>query len=122
MTLLNAIPYGKENARSRAEIVRLTGIPDRNMRDEVKKLNTELAKYGEAILSSSAKKGYWRTDDITEMEAYIKELRRRQNNLLKNASPIIKLIYKARNTKYTYVKPHMRRVNQKEESTNQITF
>ena len=43
MTLLNAIPYGKENARSRAEIVRLTGIPDRNMRDEVKKLNIELA-------------------------------------------------------------------------------
>lgn len=122
MTLLNAIPYGKENARSQAEIVRLTGINDRNMRDEVKKLNIELAKHGEAILSSSAKKGYWRTSDIAEMEAYIKEQRRRCNNLLKNASPIIKLINETKNFKYTVVKSHLRRVNRQEENEQQIRF
>ena len=38
MELLNLIPYGRDNAVSRADLVRLPGWNDRKVRDEIKRL------------------------------------------------------------------------------------
>ena len=42
MTLLNAIPYGKENAVSKATLAELTGLCEREIRLRIKELNSEL--------------------------------------------------------------------------------
>lgn len=55
MNLLDYIPFGKENAVTRQELVRLTGLDDRTIRNEIKRLNRE----GVPILSSSHTCGYW---------------------------------------------------------------
>ena len=60
INVLNAIPYGKENAISKSELVALTGLSERQIRQEIKELNTELTKKGTAILSSSQHRGYWK--------------------------------------------------------------
>ena len=74
MEIERYIPFGRENAISRRELVRLTGIPDRKVREIIKLANRRLKPSGVAILSSSAQRGYWRTDDISEMEAYLREI------------------------------------------------
>lgn len=122
MNLLNAIPYGAENAVSRAELVRITGISDRNLRKAVKKLNNELCRHGEAILSSSGKKGYWRTADIREMEEYIRELNLRAARLRQNASPIISLIYRSEHITVVPVKAHFRKIRRQSELKDQFMF
>ena len=120
MTLLNAIPYGRENARSRAEIVQLTGINDRKIRDEIKKLNAELTKHGEAILSSSSQRGYWRTANIDEMKRYLTESRHRREKLYKNDEPIQKLVYSFEGVKRIPVRAHFRKVNTNTDESQQM--
>ena len=70
MELLNLIPYGRDNAVSRADLVRLTGWNDRKVRDEIKRL----LRNGERILSSSSAKGYWRSDDPDEIERFLRKV------------------------------------------------
>ena len=41
MNVLDFIPYGRENAISRRELVRLTGFDDRTIRREIKRLTKE---------------------------------------------------------------------------------
>lgn len=113
MNLLNVIPYGKENAISRSEIVRITGINDRAIRLEIKALNAELTKHGEAILSSSSSKGYWRTANVQEMKHYLSESRHRRERIYRNDEPIQKLVYETEGIKQVFVRSHFRRVNPK---------
>lgn len=58
MRIEDYIPEGREHAVSRAELVRLTGLPDRNIRQEIKAANRRLTEEGRAILSSSGARGY----------------------------------------------------------------
>ena len=88
----DCIPYGKENAVSRAYLVKITGLPDRTIRNLVKEENKRLCKQGEAILSSSSNRGYWRTDSPAEMLAYIHEADHRCREIQKNMEPIKKLL------------------------------
>ena len=120
MTLLNAIPYGKENAVSKATLTELTGLCEREIRSRIKKLNAELTKHGEAILSSSQIKGYWRTTDISEMKEYIREGKHRQQMLLKNDAPIQNLIYRTEGVSVVPVKAHFRRIEPKPNDDRQI--
>lgn len=122
MTVLNAIPYGRENAVSRAEIVRKTGICDRTVRDEIKKLNQELVKHGEAILSSSGKSGYWRSSNLLEMKQYLRESDHRRDRLFLNDEPIRKLVYSLEGVKRIPVRAHFRRVKNTEPEESQVTF
>lgn len=69
MGLIDYIPYGRENAVSRFYLSKITGLPDRRLRLEIKKL----IRQGNAILSSSSAKGYWRSEDIDEIEEFIRE-------------------------------------------------
>ena len=86
------IPYGKENAVSRAHLVKITGLPDRTIRNLVKEENKRLCKGGEAILSSSSNRGYWRTDSPAEMLAYIHEADHRCREIAANVAPIRELV------------------------------
>ena len=67
--VLGHIPAGRENAISREELSRVTGLPDRTVRREVKRL----VRAGIPILSSSTARGYWYSEDLQEIEAFIRE-------------------------------------------------
>ena len=73
-SLLTFIPKGKENAISRNELSQITGYPDRFLRSEIKRL----VRSGIPILSSSSAKGYWYSEDISEIDAYLAEARQRE--------------------------------------------
>lgn len=88
MDFVEAIPFGRENAISRAELARLTCMSDRKMRDAIKAANAELIKNGEAIVSSSSVRGYWRTRNRTEMAQYLAESNRRIQSIFANDAPI----------------------------------
>ena len=122
MTLLNAIPYGKENAVSRAELMQRTGLKDRDIRDGIKKLNTELARHGEAILSSSGKRGYWRSSNVAEMKQYLLESRHRREKQFKNDEPIQRLVYDLEGVKRIPVRAHYRMVKPRNEDEGQVMF
>ena len=113
INVLNAIPYGKENAISKSELIALTGLSERQIRQQIKELNAQLTKEGTAILSSSQYKGYWKSKDIAEMKAYIRESKHRQQALMKNDAPIQNLIYKTEGVNLVPVKAHFRRIELK---------
>lgn len=107
MNVLDFIPYGRENAISRRELVRLTGLDDRTIRREIKRLTKE----GVPILSSSHYCGYWLSDDLDEWEAYIKEIDRRRESLYFTTLELRKEFYKRKGVKVTIVKEHIRRIS-----------
>ena len=79
--LLSLIPYGRENAVSRHELQRLTGMNDRAVRYEVKRL----LRAGTPILSSCKHGGYWKSDDPHEIKECIKEFENKGNAMHENA-------------------------------------
>lgn len=91
MNIAEYIPFGKENAVSRAELKILTGIDDRAVRLLIKEANRKALENGYAILSSSAAKGYWKSEDTGEIRAYLKESERRRRTEIENNYYIAKL-------------------------------
>jgi biotin operon repressor len=75
--ILNLIPYGKDNAITKEELMRITGLPERTIRKEI-----ELLRKDHAIISSSHCKGYWRTRDIKELDIFIREVSHRAIQVL----------------------------------------
>ena len=116
--IIGFIPAGRQNAVSRTDLKRLTGISDdRKIRDLIKQANRILAAEGRAILSSSGTKGYWITDDIKEMEAYLEESSRRSKNTVSKTMILSGSLCaeRAEVTRYTlqiildvYQKPHQK--------------
>lgn len=104
MNILDFIPYGKDNAVTRQELVRATGLDDRSVRDEISKLRAR----GEFILSSSSHVGYWRSNDQTEIAEYFKECDNRRNAL--SMPEMKRRFYKMTGQRYTLVKEHLRRI------------
>ena len=92
MDLIDAIPFGMENAISRTELARLTCISDRKLRDLIKEANADLIREGVAILSSSSVRGYWKTRDREEMKRYLAESNRRIRSIFENDEPIRKYL------------------------------
>lgn len=84
--LLKLIPYGRENAVSRNDLQRLTGMNDRAVRMEVKRL----LRLGEPILSSSKHGGYWRSENLDEWNEFINESKRRAESEYKNIEALEK--------------------------------
>lgn len=64
------IPHGEQNAISRRELVRLTGLPDR----EVRELIAE-ARYMLPIISSG--KGYYRPVTVDEVKRWLAREKKR---------------------------------------------
>lgn len=106
-SLLDFIPHGKENAITRQELAILTGLDDRTIRKEIKRLSRE----GAPILSSSHCCGYWLSDDLDEWEAYIKETDRRRESLYFTTLELRKEYYKRKGINVTVVKEHIRRIS-----------
>ena len=66
ITILDYIPFGKENAIRRSTLSDLTKISDRTTRKILKHL---IADYG--VIANYETGGYYRTTDITEINAAI---------------------------------------------------
>ena len=91
--LYRMIPIGSENAISRPELSRLWGLSDRTARQTIAELRK--IDFGDdyIIVSYSDGKGYYRTNDIHEIEAFAAEMRSRALNIfapLKKANRIIR--------------------------------
>ena len=107
MELLNLIPYGKENAVSRADLVRLTGWDGRKVRKEIKRL----LRNGEHILSSSSAKGYWRSDDPDEIERFLKESDKRRRTEALTVEPLRFFVAREKGYDLVPVRAHYRKVH-----------
>ena len=106
MNILDYIPTGRENAISRQELERLIGFNDRTIRLEIKKL----VQKGIPILSSSQAKGYWYSDDIAELESFIKESKNRCKTEYLTVRALEKTLYDAKNIKVVPVRQHLRKI------------
>lgn len=68
MDILDAIPYGKENAVSRRYLVSVLEMPDRSVREAIQTINES----GQAIICCENGKGYFRPNTKEEAERYIR--------------------------------------------------
>jgi biotin operon repressor len=75
--ILPYIPKGKENAVTRTELRIFTGLSDRQIRHRIKELRDE----GVIILSSSHDKGYWISNNIQEIQFFLRECENRIKEL-----------------------------------------
>lgn len=74
--VLNAIPYGKDNAKTRDKLCEETKMDDR----KVRRIISELRKR-ELICSLSGSSGYWRPANREEVKQYLKETTKRIKSL-----------------------------------------
>lgn len=121
MNIEDYIPEGRENAISRAELQKVTRLPDRTIRAEIKRANGRLETERKAILSSSSARGYWITSDICEMRRYLRESEHRQNVTAQNDMPIFRIVMSMTGDKVVPVKRHMRNLSAAKKSrSNQL--
>lgn len=74
MQLLDAIPRGQENRITRGELMEITGLSDRILRQELHKLRAG----GEIICSSTVPPGgYWKPADDEETAAFVASMHHR---------------------------------------------
>lgn len=106
VNIIDYIPFGKENAISRNELVRLTGLEDRAVRKLINKLRAD----GEIILSSSHRAGYWRSDNPVEIEQYLRECDSRCKKLAITNRKIRQRLYEMTGQRYIVVNQHIRRI------------
>lgn len=67
-TLIELIPYGRENAISRKRLCEITGLKDRKLRDEIARLRRH-----HVIINDQDGRGYYRTDDKDEIARFVKQ-------------------------------------------------
>ena len=106
MDILQYIPHGKENAISRGELSRLLKKSDRQAR----KLIEQERQRGIPILSSSKGEGYWLSEDISEIRAFLKESENRIKTEKRNTTAIKRRYDAETNARYTTVSEHKRRL------------
>lgn len=116
MDILQYIPHGKENAVTRSELCRLTKLPDRCVRQEIEKLRRK----GAPILSSSSAKGYWVSDDISEIRAFLKEFDHRINTQNKNMARLRRYCNEVTGVRCINVRQHTRRIGIKTDFEGQL--
>ena len=108
MNILDFIPVGKENAKSKQKLMQETGIRDeRLLRDTIKRL----VKSGVPILSSSGHKGYWYSEDENEIAEFIRENDHRSREIMSTTAKLKKHLYEIQNIKVTPVRQHYRRLD-----------
>lgn len=95
------IPYGRENAVSRPELCRLTGLNDREVRRQIAELRAVDSEDNMVIASSSRRgRGYFLTDKPEEIRAFIAEMLKR-----------IRMVYRA----IKVAKKKLRRIEQRQK-------
>lgn len=118
MDILQYIPHGKENAISRNELSRLLKLPDRKIR----KLIEQKRIKGIPILSSSSARGYWISDDISEIQAFLQEFDHRINTQNKNMAKLRRYCNEVTGVHCTKVREHIRRLDNGNYIDGQIRF
>lgn len=84
MDIFKYIPHGKENAVTRAQLCRMTGLPDRQNRKLI-----ELAqRRGCIILNDQDGKGYYTTTDPDVLIRYYRQERGRALSTLRKLTPL----------------------------------
>ena len=82
--LASDIPIGRENAISREQLCAKWNCSDRDMRKRIAELRCEEGDdYVIASTSSGGTEGYYRTDKVADIRAYMTETRSRAANTLK---------------------------------------
>lgn len=76
--VLNAIPYGKENAVTREKLCKETHMDDRKVRRIISELRQK-----ELICSLSGSDGYWRPTNREEVKDFLSENTKRIKSLFK---------------------------------------
>lgn len=93
MNIAEHIPYREPITRS--ELSEKTGLRDRENRREIEQIRPVLlAESGLWIMSKSGAKGYWLTDDLSEMRLFINEADSRIAALMQSTAAL--RIYLAR--------------------------
>ncbi len=106
MNILDYIPKGKENAVTREALCIYTGLDDRTVRKLI-----ELARDGGApILSSSHSVGYWLSDDIVEIKAFLNETDRRCKSLSRRAQGLRRYVAEREGKYVVPVQAHFRTI------------
>lgn len=88
--ILGMIPDERESAVTRGELAAITGLGDRTIRREIKALREQTDV---AILNSQDGKGYWISNDPSEIEAWLNQERHRMREIgksLKSAKKALK--------------------------------
>ena len=78
MNIMTFIPYGRENAISRQELVRILCLPDRKVRNLIE----DARRRGEIILNDGSGVGYWCSDDLGELKRQYKMNQNRAMSVL----------------------------------------
>ncbi len=72
------IPEGKNNAITRNQLCNLTGLSDRKVRELIEQARSK----GEIIINAQDGAGYFRTEDLNEIEKQYKRNDRRAKSIL----------------------------------------
>lgn len=80
------IPFGRENAATRSDLCRKTGLSDRKLRREIARLRALDDGTNIVIVSVSNGRGYYRTDNPEEIRHYIAEMTSRITGILSAVS------------------------------------
>ena len=79
MNIVDFIGVGKENAVTRGELVALLNLPDR----KVRRLIQEAREQGEIIINAQDGTGYYRSEDLDELERQYKANQHRAMSVLR---------------------------------------
>lgn len=78
--MLNYIGVGKDKAITRAQLMALTGMSDRNVRKHIELLRNN----GHVIVNNQDGKGYYISDDIDKIQMQYKQNKNRALSILIN--------------------------------------
>ncbi len=79
MKITDFIPTGKENAITRADLVRVLNLPDRKVREMIETAR----KDGALILNAQDGAGYYISEDVGELKRQLKQNESRAGSVLR---------------------------------------
>ena len=88
----NSIPVGKENRVSYGDLCRLWGVNRRMVRHILHKLSGMNTSDPYVLIRSSGLRGFYRTDDLAEIERYRQEVMNRARHTFIPLKKINKLL------------------------------
>jgi hypothetical protein len=81
--VLDAIPFGKENAVTREYLTAKTGLPDRQVRKAIEEI-----RRNHIVLNDQDGKGYYRSYDLNDIERFYRQERARALAVLYRMRPM----------------------------------
>jgi DNA-binding transcriptional regulator LsrR (DeoR family) len=78
MNITDFIPEGKNNAITRKQLCNLTGLSDRKVRELIE----QARRKGEIIINAQDGAGYFKTDDLKEIQKQYQRNDRRAKSIL----------------------------------------